>query len=120
MEKFTVGEKGFLTKISKILAQLRSRLQSPEPKLESSTYEWFTYIDDIKRAQGNLNNVISFLSCLMAKEYIMDIGHLAFLEIMVVACPTSGFHQFEVEVPGLVGNYPQAGAFDKIDIAHLN
>ncbi|MGC4193201.1 MAG: hypothetical protein QM589_18800 [Thermomicrobiales bacterium] len=58
------GAKDRLVDLSKLLSS------GETPPLSAPPGEWFRYLTAIKEIQGNFSNDLSFVSCLMAKEYL--------------------------------------------------
>ena len=70
MTKMTENEMMEINNIVAMVDRLKVSTSAAPPKSIDTIYSWFSYINDIKQAQGNINNTLSFLSCLMAKEYL--------------------------------------------------
>jgi len=80
MMSLTERERDYLYNIIKKMEDLRKCLNSlPLPTLSEPPAEWYRYLSRIKGIVGNLDNDISFVACLMAKECLVKshpIGNL--------------------------------------------
>lgn len=70
MTNYTKGEQDYLQKIAKRLNQLRDFLDSADFEQDMHIGKWFECLSQVKAIQGNVNNNISFIACLMAKNYL--------------------------------------------------
>lgn len=43
--------------------------------------QWFEYLAQVKAIQGNINNDISFIACLMAKDYLVSRFNIGMFDI---------------------------------------
>ena len=69
MASYTQGEQACLQRVAKRLTQLRDFLNSTNFEQGLDITQWFEYLAKVKSIQGNINNDISFIACLMAKNY---------------------------------------------------
>ena len=67
---YTKLEAEYLERIRARLAGLREYLDGVSLSEESHVPEWFAALAKIKAIQGNINNDLSFLACLLAKRYL--------------------------------------------------
>jgi hypothetical protein len=67
---YTRPEAAYLERIRTRLAELREYLGGVSLSEESHISEWFSALAKIKAIQGNINNDLSFLACLLAKRYL--------------------------------------------------
>jgi len=68
----TDKERDYLQSVRKKMEDLRKCLNSlPVPALSEPPAEWYRYLSRIKGIVGNLDNDISFVACLMAKEFLL-------------------------------------------------
>jgi hypothetical protein len=75
---FTKKEESYRDAILGRLTTLRAYLLSDSLEISSDLKSWYAYFARIKDIQGNINNDISFLANLLAKEYLserFDIGN---------------------------------------------
>lgn len=64
-------EKDMLLNVAEKLKDLQEFFNREELDKDSSALDyWYTYITQIKRILGNLDNDVSFIACLMAKEFL--------------------------------------------------
>jgi hypothetical protein len=54
------------------LESLRHYLNTIDLTEESDVETWFASLATIKQVQGNFNNDISFVACLLAKRYLFE------------------------------------------------
>jgi len=71
MNQMTPGEQEYLHKLAKRLIRLRDFLNSLDVEVDVAIDQWFEWLAQIKEIQGNSNNDISFMACLMAKAYLV-------------------------------------------------
>lgn len=63
-------ENAYLQRAQLRLAELRCYLNDVRLTEASEVWEWFTALARIKDIQGNFNNDVSFVACLLAKQYL--------------------------------------------------
>ncbi len=70
----TENESDSLQRTIDRLEQLRQFLDAHElPHADTPPHVWFIkYLADMKAIQGNVNNDLSFVSCLLAKDYLLQ------------------------------------------------
>lgn len=71
MQHATTNEQTYLARIHERLNQLRTYLNTASLDTTADVAVWYTYIAEIRAIQGNINNDLSFLSVLLAKEYLV-------------------------------------------------
>ena len=69
--KMTKNEETQLNNIKTIIGKLKSYLGNSDINDIDELKKIYNYISEIKSIQGNLNNSISYIACLMAKEYLL-------------------------------------------------
>ena len=67
---YTDKESQYINRLLRTLGKLHTAIGKPFPVIEAPPAKWFVYLQRIKESQGNLNNYLSFIACLMAKEYL--------------------------------------------------
>jgi len=67
---YTRKESQYISRLLRRLGKLRLAIGKPFPAHEATPEKWFIYLQRIKESQGNWSNYLSFIACLMAKEYI--------------------------------------------------
>ncbi len=67
---YTNPEAAYLKRIRARLAELRDYLNRVSLSEDSHVSEWFAALAKIKAIQGNINNDLSFLACLLAKRFL--------------------------------------------------
>jgi len=70
---FTTSEKYELGIINNKINELKHFIKNNF--FDNSSYDmkyWYNYLNNIKNIIGNFNDTLSFISCLMAKEYLME------------------------------------------------
>jgi hypothetical protein len=50
---------------------------------EDSVTQIFKYINEIKNIQGNINNSMSYVSCLLAKEYLLENYNIDSIDVSI-------------------------------------
>jgi hypothetical protein len=66
----TDGEQTYLQNITQRIILLREFLKAIDLEYDKDTGQSFEHLAQIKAIQGNINNDISFIACLMAKDYL--------------------------------------------------
>ena len=69
-DAYTINERNQLDILLNKLGSLRRSLEQPFPEVGTEPAYWYKYLDNVKESQGNLHIWISFIACLMAKDYI--------------------------------------------------
>jgi len=70
MSDYTKGERDQLKNIALRLVRLRDFLISANLEQDKDTTQWFECLAQVKAIQGNGDNDVSFIACLMAKDYL--------------------------------------------------
>jgi hypothetical protein len=66
------AERRRLEGIGERIASLRNLLNaSPEPEPDAPTGDWFAYLSQVKAIQGNTDNLLAFVTTLMARDYLV-------------------------------------------------
>ncbi|SKC90511.1 hypothetical protein [Maledivibacter halophilus] len=68
--KITTNEQNHLRTISEKMDSLKSYLISKNEDYKFSICQWYIYISQFKRIMGNLNNDVSFIACILAKQFL--------------------------------------------------
>jgi hypothetical protein len=70
--RFSENETAKLIKIKNIIIDLHRYLDENiiDEKIDGKSF--YNYLTNIKKIQGNFDTLISFTSCLMAKEYLLE------------------------------------------------
>lgn len=88
----TNGEKDHLLNIYRKIKRLRNFLISNELDSKSTNPDyWYQYLTGIKQILGNFDNDISFVACLMAKEFLMKMHCLDVLDVSLKPQSAPGF-----------------------------
>jgi hypothetical protein len=67
----TKAEAAYLNRIRTRLEELRTYLNALTLDEDSAeVHEWYAALAKVKAIQGNMNNDLSFVACLMAKQYL--------------------------------------------------
>jgi hypothetical protein len=66
----TRNEQAYCDDILKRINRLRDYLKESNLNMPVDSKEWYKHLSTFKDIQGNLNNYVSFIATLMAKEYI--------------------------------------------------
>ena len=67
---YTKLEAKYIERIQMRLEQLRVNLNQLNLTANSDVSQWYKALAEIKAIQGNINNDLSFLACLLAKNYL--------------------------------------------------
>jgi hypothetical protein len=68
----TRNEKRQLDDVLQIISNLKNYLNENKPDQTNKIEDIYKYIVGIKNIQGNFSNSISFISCLLAKKYLLN------------------------------------------------
>jgi len=75
--EFTDLESKYLEKISNIIDSLKNIILNTNfDKHNIDIKYWYIFLNEIKNTIGNFNEKLSFLSCLLAKKYLMEIHEI--------------------------------------------
>jgi hypothetical protein len=55
------------------------------PRLEASLLDWYSYLLDMKHIVGSLDNFVSFVACLMAKDHLLQKSNVQSFEVALRA-----------------------------------
>jgi hypothetical protein len=69
--KMTKGEKKQLNNIIIMIDKLKNFVNNSSITKTDKNKKFYKYLNEIKTIQGNLSNSISYISCLLAKEYLL-------------------------------------------------
>src|SRR5437016_913299 len=73
MTGLTTCERTYLDNIRNSLSQLAQFLVEHQFDYErASVKQWYEHLSSIKEIQGNTNNGVSFIACLLAKRYLLS------------------------------------------------
>lgn len=78
MANYTADEQAYLQNAAKRLVQLRDFLNSTNIEEGADAVQWFECLAQVKAIQGNTSNTLSFIACLLAKEYLMTRFKISF------------------------------------------
>jgi len=70
MNIYTENEETYLKRIKERLTKLKSFLNTLNLEDDSELTDWYEGLSEIKTIQGNSNNDVSFIACVMAKGYL--------------------------------------------------
>lgn len=90
MTQLTVKERDYLLGIEKRFIQFREFVCAMPNVPEHSHIEWFMSLNHMRLIQGNMSNDISFLACLMAKEFLAQRFDVSSLDMAAKAQGASG------------------------------
>jgi len=88
----TDREREVLIKIYEKIEKLRKFLEDNELDSKShNLHNWYQYLTRIKKILGNFDNDISFVACLMAKEFLMKKHPISELDVSLKPQSAPGF-----------------------------
>lgn len=102
MVDYTQSEQTFLQDMAKRLIRLREFLNSADVESDKDILQWFSLVAQIKEIQGNSNNDVSFIACLMAKDFLaasFDLGEFD------VAAKAQGAPGLDIDLQTLDGKH---------------
>ncbi|HEV2073110.1 MAG TPA: hypothetical protein VGR29_05650 [Thermomicrobiales bacterium] len=70
------------------------------PSMETPPQVWFKYLADMKAIQGNVNNDISFVSCLLAKDYLRQRFEIPWFDAALKSQSANGLDIDERSIAG--------------------
>jgi hypothetical protein len=70
MTNYTDGESVYLAKMVRRLVRMRNFLNNAGLENDKDKAQWLECLLQMKVIQGNSNNDVSFIACLMAKDYL--------------------------------------------------
>jgi len=70
MKTLTQSERAYLESLQVRWCGMREYLAAVELDFTSGTEAWLRALGDFRKVQGNISNPISFLACLLAKDYL--------------------------------------------------
>ena len=94
--EMTVGEKKQLDSILLIMNNLKDYLNIKKINESENIREIYRYIVEIKNIQGNINNSISYISCLLAKEYLIRNLNLKNIDVSIKPQSANGLDIDEI------------------------
>ncbi|MDR3174367.1 MAG: hypothetical protein LBU19_08970 [Treponema sp.] len=88
--KMTAGENEQLANIISMVNRLKKFFDSSSIDKADNVRQIYTYINEIKNIQGNLSSAISYVSCLMAKEYLLENYNISNIDVSIKSQSANG------------------------------
>ena len=95
----TRREADMLNQLSERVDRIRTFICSQKPRSDAPS-DWFTYLAAIKALQGNGNNDLSYLSCLLAKHHLLRLYGQCELDVAMKPQGAPGI-DIDVVFPGV-------------------
>ena len=89
--ELTQEEIKMLEKLKDKFLKLNNLLKNSEYNIYNDLYEQYTYLNEFKKVLGNLNNDLSYIACLMTKQYLLKKHNFSHdLDVSIKKQGTSG------------------------------
>jgi hypothetical protein len=89
--KWSAAEADYCRRIAEKDAQLRELLARVQLQQPPDARSWYLYLSAIKAIEGNLNNSLSFVATLLARDYLMERFDVVWFDAGAKAQGAAGF-----------------------------
>jgi len=94
--ELTQEEMKMLEKVKDKFLKLNDLLNNSEYNVSIDLYEQYIYLNEFKRIMGNYNNDLSYIACLMVKQYLLKKHNFSHLDMSIKKQATSGLDIDEI------------------------